>query len=353
VARIIADHQAADRPTHGLVRLIPPVTALGTAAVFQVIVVADEVGTVLADRYASQTGGNPTLWYGIAVLLGIAVASCVEGSVAYLMDLYDKHLLARDSVLTLRIGMIAYVAASAGMIHWWADQRHLPAIMSWLLAGMSASALFLWSRGSRWRSREQMRRQGQIDPALPRLPLTAKILHPWRFLMTLWLVSWEPVATTDEARARYAEWKANRRNRKHRDPDPERQDPGLPEETSAAPADTSHLPVEPADEPQVPEPADETADTTPAPRPPRSTNGTNQAARSTTTRRPSRQRARRAPAHSRPSDEEALAALREAYPDDLPTLAQIRETVGGGQSRAIRLRNLLTADQTTSGSSPS
>src|SRR5439155_10830248 len=90
----------------------------------------------------------------------------------------------------------------------WTAHRHLPPVMTWLLAGMSASALFLWSRGSRWRQRAAMRARGQIDPAMPRLPIAARLFHPVRWLVTLSLVSWEPVQTPAEARARYEQWRS-------------------------------------------------------------------------------------------------------------------------------------------------
>ncbi len=185
-------------------RFIPPVAALGTAFVLQIVVITDTVGAALYALYAGQ-------WpYWAAALLGLSVASCAEGGAAYLMDLYDRHLLARDSVWMLRLAMAAYVAASAAAIHWWTDHRGLPSVISWLLAGMSASALFLWARGSRWRNRQAMIAAGQLDPALPRLPMSAKVWHPARWAVTLWLISWEPVATTGQARRRYRQWKHDR-----------------------------------------------------------------------------------------------------------------------------------------------
>jgi hypothetical protein len=193
-------------------RWIPPVAALGTAFVLQVILVTDTVGTALADR----TPGSDRDWtmYAVALVLGLAVASCVEGGAAYLMDLYDKHLLARDNVLVLRLGMLVYVAGSAAAVHWWTEHRNLPTVVGWLLAGMSASALFLWSRGSRWQHRTEMRNAGQLDPALPRLSVAAKFFHPIRWIVTMYLISWEPVRTTDEARDRYDEWRTARADRK-------------------------------------------------------------------------------------------------------------------------------------------
>lgn len=197
-----APEPSTEQPSRDLLRYVAPVAALGTAFVLQTVAVTDVLGSALAERAG-------TAWmYVPALLLGLAVASCVEGGAAHVMDLYDRHLLARDSVWVLRLAMVAYVVASGAVIHWWADQRQLPAEMSWLLAGMSGSALLLWSRSSRWRHREAMRAAGQLDPALPRLPVAAKLLHPWRSLVTLWLISWEPVATTDEARARYEQWRA-------------------------------------------------------------------------------------------------------------------------------------------------
>lgn len=195
------------RTASDLLRFIPPAAALGSAFILQIVAVTDLVGGVLAGRFGSGWAYLP------AALFGLAVAASIEGGAAYLMDLYDKHLLARDGTLWLRILMVAYVAGSAAAIHWWADFRGLPTIMSWLLAAMSASALFLWSRGSRWKNREAMRASGQIDPALPRLPMAAKIMHPVRSLVTMWLIAWEPAPTTTAARARYAAWKARRDGR--------------------------------------------------------------------------------------------------------------------------------------------
>lgn len=189
-----------------VLRFVPPVAALGTAFVLQTIACADLIGEVLS-KQLGITG------YVIATLFGVAVASGAEGGAAYLMDLYDKHLLARDSTWMLKLGMLTYVGMSAAAIHWWADHRQLPQLLSWLLAFMSASALFLWSRGSRWRNREAMRAAGQLDQALPRLATSAKALHPIRWIITMYLISWEPVDTTEQARERYAQWKARKHHR--------------------------------------------------------------------------------------------------------------------------------------------
>jgi hypothetical protein len=196
--------EAARRTPADTLRFIPPVSALGTAFVLQTIAITDTVGSALSARY------GPWM-YLAAALLGVSVASCAEGGAAYLMDLYDKHLLAGDSVWLLRLSMLLYVAASGAVIHWWTSHRGLPELISWLLAGMSASALFLWSRGSRWRRREAMREQGLIDSAMPRLSVAAKMLHPVRWLITLYLVSWDPARTPAEARARYDHWRTHRR----------------------------------------------------------------------------------------------------------------------------------------------
>jgi hypothetical protein len=166
------------------------------------------------------------------------------------MDLYDKHLMARDSTWLLRLGMVVYVGASTGLLHWYLDYRHMPTLVSWVLAGMSGLSLFLWSRGSRWANRVQMRDAGQLDPALPKLPMTAKMLHPWRWLVTLYLTSWEPVATTDEARQRYAEWRTARRTAS--------QDALKALEPSLAPAiEPQSAPDEPADDADSGAPGDD------------------------------------------------------------------------------------------------
>lgn len=195
-----ADTRRRSRLNADTLRFVPPVAALGTAFVLQVAAMTDTVGGALVSQYGiwAYIGGG---------LLGLSVASCAEGGAAYLMDLYDKHLLAGDSVWMLRLTMLAYVGASAGVIHWWTGHRHLPEIISWVLAGMSASALYLWSRGSRWRRRDAMRTNGLIDDAMPRFSMAAKMFHPVRWINTVRLISWDPVRTPAEARVRYDEWK--------------------------------------------------------------------------------------------------------------------------------------------------
>lgn len=221
VARATATKRATATASKGRssrIRYVAPVAALGTAAVLQVAVMTDTFGGKLAAAMADSANvavaSRPWLGYVAGVLLGLAVAACAEGGAAHLMDLYDKHLLARDSTGLLRLGMLAYVAGSAALIHWWLAKHHFPTQIAWALAAMTGSSLFLWSRTSRWKHRAAMRDAGQLDPALVRLPLAAKLLHPFRWAVTLYLVSWEPAATTDEARQRFEDWAAARRGDK-------------------------------------------------------------------------------------------------------------------------------------------
>jgi hypothetical protein len=243
---------ATARPAGGRLRFIPPVAALGVAAVLQIVAMTDLAGGPLATTIAAnpQLAEYSRIGYLAGFLLGIAVASCIEGGAAYLMDLYDKHLMARDSTWLLRLGMVVYVGASTGLLHWYLAYRNMPTLVSWVLAGMSGLSLFLWSRGSRWANRIQMRDAGQLDPALPKLPAAAKMLHPWRWLVTLYLTSWDPVATTDEARQRYAQWRSERRSRAEAAVEPAEAPPALAGEPESAPK-------EPADETESGAPGDD------------------------------------------------------------------------------------------------
>jgi hypothetical protein len=214
-ARAKATEQAtAETRRASRVRYIAPVAALGTAAVMQVAVMTDTFGGRLAASLAESPlpwlAAHAWLGWVAGMMLGLAVAACAEGGAAHLMDLYDKHLMARDSVALLRFGMVLYVAGSAALIHWWLDLHGFPTQIAWALAGMTGSSLFLWSRTSRWKNRVAMRESGHLDPALVRLPLAAKLMHPVRWAITLYLVSWEPAATTDDARNRYERWTTGR-----------------------------------------------------------------------------------------------------------------------------------------------
>lgn len=180
-------------------RALPPAAALTAAAALQVAAVTDLVGGAI-----SHTTQSARIGYAAGFLFGALVAATFEGGAALLLDLYDRHLIAGDSVAGIKLAMIAWVAASAAGIHYWAAYRHIPGVLPWLLAAMSASALYMWAASARWKRREVMRASGLIDPAMPRLPAAAKLMHPIRWVRTMWLISWEPARSTDEARARYA-----------------------------------------------------------------------------------------------------------------------------------------------------
>jgi hypothetical protein len=145
------------------------------------------------------------------MLLGIGRRLLLRGAAAYLMDLYDKHLMAQDSVGVLRLAMVGYVAASAGVIHWWlADSGPSGDRDSGCWPGCRPAALFLWSRGSRWRHRAAMRAAGQLDPAMPQIPMAAKVFHPVAgSSRCTWFRGSRP-ATPAEARDRYEQWSTDR-----------------------------------------------------------------------------------------------------------------------------------------------
>lgn len=323
--------QTATRTPADRLRYVPPVAALGTAFVLQVIVITDTVGEALAKRTPSADWD----WTGylFAALLGIAVASCAEGGAAYLMDLYDRHLLARDSVWVLRLAMVGYVTGSALVIHWWTDHRGLPTVVSWLLAGMSASALFLWSRGSRWRNREAMRAAGQLDPAMPRLSMQAKLLHPIRWAITLWLVSWEPAETTDDARARYQQWKDERTVRRDAKRASKRKPNTSTRQTSAR-----------------------TVERQPAPQTAVETDTTPNTAVSAATEQPaanvrpigSARRVKRANGETAEQERANIERLKAAFEDwqtVMPSVRKITDVIGGSNYTGQKYQGLLAAER--------
>lgn len=200
--------ERAEEPFHtGLSRLrfVPPIASLGLSAIMQVIIVTDLLGHALNERY------HLGFWaYGIAALFGAGIACALEGSAAYILDLYKKHLLEQDSTFSLRLLLLVYVSGSAALIHWWTDKRQLPWELALVLSCLAGSSIVLWIMGSKWENRVKMRENGQLDPAMVRLASSAKFWHPLRWIQTLWLTSWEPVQTTAEARERHSSWSADR-----------------------------------------------------------------------------------------------------------------------------------------------
>lgn len=316
-------------------RLVPPSAALGTAFVLQTIAITDTVGTAAARQYPDV---DRLAWYITAAVLGLTFAAGLEGGAALLMRLYDRHLVERDSTGLLRLGMVIYVAASAGLIHWWLHQRHLPALIAWALAFASASALFLYTRESRWRNRVQMRAAGQIDPALPRLSLSAKAFHPIRWVITMYLISWQPVATTDEARARYDEWRSAPRwwSRKPKGAAPE-QAPVI----AAAEQCTPNVALKPSTVPAIEPAASEQPTTGPPPLP---------AVRSISAARPKRKRGAKPARSNTPTDRDAarMQLLKERFDDwrtNTPTVRECADALGfRSSSTALPYQQKLVAE---------
>lgn len=212
---VLEQTERSDGQTTHLSRLrfVPPFASLGLSAIMQVVIVTDLLGSALVRRYDTNAD-DKFAFFALAAAFGIGIACALEGSAAYILDLYKKHLLAQDSTMTLRGLLVVYVSGSAGLIHWWTNQRGLPWEMALVLSGLAASSIVLWIMGSKWENRVQMKANGQLDPAMPRLSTAAKAFHPVRWIRTMALTSWDPVQTTAEARERHAVWLADRAVRK-------------------------------------------------------------------------------------------------------------------------------------------
>lgn len=283
------------------VGLVPPLSAIGVAAVFQ-----------------TQTINAVFGWWWCFAWLP---AACIEGGAMYFGFLYERHLVAGDSTLAPRVWMLICAGISCATIYWHVTvQLQKPWQMAAVVGGMAALSLALWMRRSKWKRRELLRDRGLLDAQAPRFSLARWIFCPIEtpraFRHAIKYGISDPTVAVDRYRAKVDADKAAKAADQTATPEPEvakapvrRQQtpkPRAPKQTevSAAPDETE---LDRTDLPPV------------------------------------------VPIVSA-SDADMLQTIRESHHGrDLPTLGAIRKAIVAtgqtcGQTKAIRLRGLLEAE---------
>jgi len=241
--------------------------------------------------------------------------AAIEGGAAYAASLYLRKLVAGHSTIGARVGMVAYASGSSALLWWHAISSGKPWQAAAGIAGMTLAAVWIWGQRSRWLRRSDLQRRGLVDAQAPRFNalrwLAAPIETPRAFRHAIKNGIPDPQAAlasyrTDRNRRRNARALAKARaaaRERTRPPDPPKPTPAPVIRTAAA------------DPPKA---------------------------------RP--KRTRRAPTpnnvrtlRSAADDSDALAALRtwQTTHGRTPSINEVQRTVGGGRSRAIRLRGLL------------
>ncbi len=137
---------------------VPPLAALGLAGYYQTEIAHD----VLHFGYP---------W-------AVVPAAAIEGGAAYCAVLYDRHLVAGDSTIPLRLGMLGYAAGSSALLAWHAHSTGKPWQISVALGLLTLSAMFLWGRRGKWRKRALLRDKGLLDAQVVRFSVPRWIAAP-------------------------------------------------------------------------------------------------------------------------------------------------------------------------------
>lgn len=111
---------------------------------------------------------------------GLAVAFTVawEGAAAYCALLYHRTLVAGDSTVMLRLGMLAYAAVSCGLLWWHLDAQNKPWYLAAAVGALTGSGIYLWSRRARWLRRDDLRKRGMVDAQVVRFAIGSWVAAP-------------------------------------------------------------------------------------------------------------------------------------------------------------------------------
>lgn len=298
---------------------------------------------VVSGWYTAHVGTDALdLAWPIALALTIAL----EGGVWRLGRLYEDTLVAGDSTIALRLGLLAYVAAIGGLIFWHAtaqatDVWHADWRPAAVVSCMSLAGIYIWSRRARWRRRAELRAAGRVDSQLVRFSVWSWLVAPLETAAALrYAVKHRidrPVEAVEAYRADRDLRRADRAHRRESEKAAKAEKKSADKAADKKPAKGSgkkptrtakSTPVDPTPTanavPSDPTPADPTR-SEPTPRP-----------RST---RPGR------PVLGSVDDATVLTRLGEEFGDRVPSINEVEgseKAVRGkcSRDRAIRLRNL-------------
>jgi hypothetical protein len=111
---------------------------------------------------------------------GLAIAFTVawEGAAAYCALLYHRTLVAGDSTVMLRLGMLGYGGVSCGLLWWHLHAQAKPWYLAAAVGALTMSGIYLWSRRARWLRRDDLRRRGMVDAQVVRFALASWLAAP-------------------------------------------------------------------------------------------------------------------------------------------------------------------------------
>lgn len=248
--------------------------------------------------------------------------AAIEGGAAYAATLYLRKLVAGHSTVGTRLGMVVYASGSSALLVWHALGSGKPWQAAAAIGCMTLAAVWIWGQRSRWLRRADLQRRGLVDAQAPRFNvlrwLACPVETPRAFRHAVKMGISDPQSALDSYRSE--------RTRRR---------------TARALARARKAARERARERSRTQPAKNRPD--PTPRTPKADSV-----------KPSRKHVRRTPApgnvrslRSAADDQTAVDALRQwrVANGRTPSINEVQRTVGGGRSRAVRLRSLLMADR--------
>lgn len=203
--------------------------------------VHDNIGVIpllapllVAGYYQADLARTALQWeYPWVVLFPLSI----EAGAAWAAGNYHRKLVAGDSTIGARMGMLAYAGSSGALLFWHARDTHRPLATALAVSGMTLAAMWIWTQRAKHAKRDVLRARGLVDKQVPRFSAPRWILCPVETARTFrWAVR-HSVDDPAEALSRYRDRdqdtnsqdtpppKTKATSRIRRKPTPEHQDP--------------------------------------------------------------------------------------------------------------------------------
>lgn len=130
---------------------------------------------IIAGYYQADLATHSFGWHAP---LNLLFPVAIEGGAAWAAGNYHRRLVAGDSTLAARLGMLTYAVVSGVLLYWHARDTGIPVASATAVGAMTVAALWIWTQRAKNAKRDILRDRGLIDGQVPRFSAARWALCP-------------------------------------------------------------------------------------------------------------------------------------------------------------------------------